>query len=62
MGADRGSKTQPPRGDGMAHLVQRQAQGTHPVDAQHMDRVRHQCRQKLIGFLLVIIELRGPLW
>ena len=47
-------------GDGMAHLVQRERQGAHTVDAQGMDRIRRQRqRQKLVGFLLVAIEKPG---
>ncbi|MGB8900431.1 MAG: beta-propeller fold lactonase family protein [Methylocella sp.] len=34
LGAHWDHETLPPLGDGMAHLVQRNTQGTHPVDAQ----------------------------
>jgi hypothetical protein len=60
LGAHWDHETLPPLGDGMAHLVQRNTQGTHPVDAQGVDRIRRQRqRQKLVGFLLVAVEKPG---
>jgi hypothetical protein len=60
MGAHWYRKALPPLGDGMAHLVQPKTQGTHPVDAQGVDRIRRQRqRQKLFGFLLLVVEKPG---